>query len=107
LLNGNHLPCPKDVLDRYKWLDEEANYSILAHDSSADPIFIYANRFALSCFKYTLDEILFLPSRLSASAPNRSEREQLVKTELPIITRMTVLINQKIASPFMMESFGI
>lgn len=79
-LSENHLPCPEDVVDRYKWLDEEANYSILAHDNSVDPIFIYANKFALSCFKYTLDEILFLPSRFSASASNRSAREQLLKT---------------------------
>lgn len=78
-LDGKRLPIPDDVYDRYKWLDEEANYSILAHDNSADPVFVYANKYALSCFKYTLDEILFLPSRLSASAPNRSERERLLK----------------------------
>lgn len=80
MLSENHLPCPEDVVDRYKWLDEEANYSILAHDNSVDPIFIYANKFALSCFKYTVDEMLFLPSRFSASASNRSAREQLLKT---------------------------
>jgi len=33
-LSENHLHCPEDVLDRYKWLNEEANYSILAHGSS-------------------------------------------------------------------------
>jgi len=78
-LSGHRLPCPEDIQDRYKWLNEESNYSILAHDSSADPVFIYGNQYALSCFKYTLDELLSLPSRLSASAPNRTDRERLLK----------------------------
>lgn len=64
VLNGARLPYPEKVQDRYKWLDEDPNYSILAVDNSPDSFFIYANQYALSCFKYTWDEILFLPLRL-------------------------------------------
>lgn len=78
-LNGTPLPCPADVSDRYKWLDEEAPYSILAHNHSDDPHFIYANRYALSCFKYTEEEMLSLPSRFSAAEQNRAERERLLQ----------------------------
>lgn len=77
VLNGKHLPCPEMIQDRYKWLHEEANYSILAVDNSTDSFFIYANRYALSCFKYTIDEMLLLPSRFSASASNREARALL------------------------------
>jgi hypothetical protein len=77
VLNGARLPCPETVQDRYKWLDEDANYSILAVDNSPDSFFIYANQYALSCFKYTWDEILLIPSRYSAAASHRVSRERL------------------------------
>ncbi|MCD0470527.1 MEKHLA domain-containing protein [Flavobacterium sp. JAS] len=76
-LNGTNLPCPGDIKDRYKWLHEQANYSILGVDNSADSIFIYANQYALSCFKYTHEELLSLPSKLSASETNRAARAVL------------------------------
>ncbi|WP_428232380.1 MEKHLA domain-containing protein [Flavobacterium sp.] len=76
-LNGTRLPCPETVQDRYKWLHEKANYSILAVDNSTDSFFIYANQYALSCFKYTWDEILLIPSRFSAAAADREARALL------------------------------
>jgi len=78
-LNGTNLPCPGEVKDRYKWLHDEANYSILGVDNSDDSFFIYGNKYALSCFKYTWEELLLIPSRFSASAPNREERARLFK----------------------------
>lgn len=78
-LNGSNLPCPDDVTNRYEWLHEKANYSILAHNNGDDPVFIYANQYALACFKYSQEEILGLPSKFSASASNRELRELLLK----------------------------
>lgn len=76
--NGKALPAPPDVAARAQWLHEDAPYSILAHGTGADPHFIYANQFALSCFKYSPEELLQLPSRLSAAPQDRSERERLL-----------------------------
>ena len=70
-LSGKNLYAPPEILNLYQWLHEEAPYSILAHNTEADPRFIYANKYALSCFKYSPDELLSLPSRLSATQQNR------------------------------------
>ena len=62
-----------------RWLDEEADFCVLAHDASADPRFVYANDITLRCFGYSADEFIGLPSRLSAEAPNREERDALLQ----------------------------
>lgn len=77
-LNGNPLPHPPEIHDIYEWFDKEAPYSILAHNTDTDPHFIYANQFALYCFKYTETEMLALPSRLSAGEQSRTERQRLL-----------------------------
>ncbi|MFD8646950.1 MEKHLA domain-containing protein [Streptomyces mirabilis] len=51
-------------------LDEDAPFGLLAHDTSADPIFIYANSTAQRCFEYTWHEFVRLPFRLSAAMWN-------------------------------------
>jgi PAS domain S-box-containing protein len=50
----------------------------LAHDGSGDPTFVYANLTAQRCFEYSWDEMVGMPSRLSAEAPNREERAALL-----------------------------
>lgn len=60
------------------WLYHEAPFCLLAHDTTPDPCFIYANRAAQARFGYRLDEFLGLPSRLSAEAPDRDERQRLL-----------------------------
>jgi PAS domain-containing protein len=60
------------------WLFEAAPFCVLAHNTDADPLFIYANRSAQDCFGYDWDEIVQLPSRLSAEAPDRVERQRLL-----------------------------
>ncbi len=62
-----------------RWLDEEADFCVLAHDASEDPRFVYANQATLRCFGYSADEFIGLPSRLSAEAPNREERDALLQ----------------------------
>jgi len=56
-----------------------APFVVLAHDSSADPLFTYANLAAQQLFEMRWDEIVGLPSRLSAEAPAREERERLLE----------------------------
>jgi PAS domain S-box-containing protein len=60
------------------WLYAEAPFPVLAHDTAADPRFIYANRAAQACFGYAFEEFVGLPSRLSAEAPERDERQRLL-----------------------------
>jgi len=60
------------------WLYEDAPFAVLAHDASADPRFIYANRTAQRCFGYSWEEFVGLPSRLSAEAPERAARQALL-----------------------------
>lgn len=55
-----------------------AKFCLLAHDGAEDPRFIYANAAAQVCFGYGWGEFVGLPSRLSAEAPERGERERLL-----------------------------
>ena len=80
-LSGWPLFAPPGA-DFYKWLHEEAPYGILAHNTDADPHFIYANDHAVASFKYTADEILAVPSRLSASEQDRPERQRMLEIVL-------------------------
>ena len=51
---------------------------VLCHDGSEDPRFLYANRAALQLFSRNWEQMVGMPSRLSASANQRlRRREQL------------------------------
>ena len=51
---------------------------VVCHDGSEDPRFLYANRAALQLFNRNWEQMVGMPSRLSASANQRlSRREQL------------------------------
>jgi hypothetical protein len=60
------------------WLYNDAPFAVLAHNTAPDPVFVYANKTAQACFEYGRDEFVTLPSRLSAEAPNREERQRLL-----------------------------
>lgn len=77
---GYHLPVPANVQNRCLWLHTQAPYSLLAHDNSDDPKFIYANQKALQCFKFSEEEFIGMPSRLSAAEGDRSARQELILT---------------------------
>ncbi|MFT3730411.1 MAG: MEKHLA domain-containing protein [Hyphomicrobium sp.] len=62
-----------------RWLYEDAPFVVVAHNTDADPRFVYANRTAQACFEYAWDEFVTLPSRLSAEAPNREERARILE----------------------------
>lgn len=71
-------PLVADETADAAWLYAEAPFAVLAHDTCADPLFIYANRAAQAAFGYEWDEIVGLPSRFSAEAPDRAERQRLL-----------------------------
>lgn len=51
---------------------------IVAHGTEADPIFFYGNQLALTRFELDFDAFTRLPSRYSAEALLREEREALL-----------------------------
>jgi len=67
-----------DAAAQAAWLNDDAPFGLLAHDTQPDPRFIYANLAALAAFEYPQDELIGLPSRLTAEAPNRAERQRLL-----------------------------
>jgi hypothetical protein len=52
--------------------------AIVAHGIEDDPIFFFGNRAALAAFETSFDEFTRLPSRLSAEAPLRQDRQSLL-----------------------------
>lgn len=70
-------PAGMGSVEAVAWLYEAAPFCILAHDAAPDPRFVYANAAAQRCFEYSWAEFITLPSRLSAEAPNRAERQRL------------------------------
>jgi hypothetical protein len=56
----------------------EAPFVVLAHDAGVDPVFTYANLAAQVLFERSGADFIGLPSRLSAEALERGERERLL-----------------------------
>jgi hypothetical protein len=78
LVGERLVPSEYDNQSAVRWLYEEAPYCVLAHSTDPDPIFIYGNKTAQTCFEYSWDELTSLRSRLSAEEPNREERQRLL-----------------------------
>lgn len=74
-LLGRPLIAPCDDVTAGLW---SAPAVILAHGTEADPIFFFANARALEAFDYDIETMLGTPSRLSAEAPLRGERQALL-----------------------------
>jgi hypothetical protein len=55
-----------------------APFVVLSHDTAPDPRFTYANLAAQRLFEMPWEKIVGLPSRYSAEAPAREERERLL-----------------------------
>jgi len=72
---GRPLVEPGDDLVASMW---HAPAAILAHGTEPDPIFFFANARALAAFDYDVETILRTPSRLSAEASLREERQALL-----------------------------
>ena len=63
-----------------EWLYHDAPFAVVAHNTDADPRFIYANKTAQACFEYPWSEFVQLRSRYSAEEPNRFERQRLLES---------------------------
>jgi hypothetical protein len=55
-----------------------APFVVLSHDAAPDPLLTYGNRAALDLFALTWEELIQMPSRLTAEVPNRAERARLL-----------------------------
>lgn len=74
-LLGRPLVAPADNIVAALW---EAPAAVVAHGIEADPVFFFGNRAALSAFECDAAKFTAMPSRLSAEAPRRQERQRLL-----------------------------
>lgn len=65
--------------DRVAWLYSQAPFALLAHGGQDDPLFIYANTAAQALFEYSWEQIVGLPSRLSAPQAQRATRATVLQ----------------------------
>jgi MEKHLA domain len=79
LVGESLAPAGLGSVEAARWLYEQAPFCVLAHNAAEDPRFVYANRAAQACFGFDWTEMTLLPSRLSAEAPNRAERQRLIE----------------------------
>jgi hypothetical protein len=75
-LTGRALVDPAADPVRALW---EAPLAIVAHGTEADPRFFFASRVALARFAMAAEQFLGMPSRFSAEAPLREERQALLE----------------------------
>ena len=55
-----------------------APFVVLSHDSGSDPLLNYANEAGLHLFELTWEELIALPSRLTAEPLHRDQRARLL-----------------------------
>lgn len=55
-----------------------APFVVVSHGTETDPVLNYGNAAALALWEMTWDELIRTPSRLTAEAPERAERERLL-----------------------------
>jgi hypothetical protein len=51
---------------------------VLSHDGAEDPVFVYANHAAAALWRMRIDEIVGMPSRLSAPPEQRQSRASML-----------------------------
>ena len=76
----------RDLIDPGFSLDVQARdlyyapFVVLSHDTAPDPLLNYANEAGLRLFELSWDELVVTPSRLTAQAPEQTERSRLLAT---------------------------
>ncbi len=73
LLNGNHSDA------ELAQLIFKAPFAVVSHDTASNPILNYANQVGLDLFEMSWDEWTSMPSRQTAEALLREERDALMK----------------------------
>lgn len=56
----------------------DAPFALVAHGAGPDPVFFFGNGYALAAFESDVESFTRMPSRLSAEAPLREERQALL-----------------------------
>jgi len=56
----------------------EAPFAVISHNSDNDSVFNYGNRTAMKLFEVSWQDLINMPSRLSAEVENREERTKLL-----------------------------
>lgn len=74
-LTGRHLVTPEGESAK---LLNEAPFFVASHGLEDDPILDYGNLCALELFEMPWEDFVKTPSRLTAEAPNRAERQRLL-----------------------------
>ncbi len=75
-LTGKHLIVPaKDAA----LLAYAAPFVLLSHDGADDPLLTYGNLAAQKLFAMDWEKLVGMPSRKTAEAPERAEREELLR----------------------------
>ena len=77
-LTGRQLIEQTDELATMAKRVDEAPFFVASHGLETDPVLDYGNRCALELFAMNWEEFTQTPSRLTAEAPNRAERERLL-----------------------------
>jgi hypothetical protein len=77
-LTGRHLIDPALSPEAAAEALFHAPFVILSHNTAPDPILTYGNQTALELFALSWAELIQMPSRLTAEAPDRAERARLL-----------------------------
>jgi hypothetical protein len=77
-LTGRHLVPPCCGSAETAVLPNEAPFFVASHGLEEDPVLDFGNLFALDLFEMSWQEFVKTPSRLTAEAPNRAERQRLL-----------------------------
>jgi len=77
-LTGRHLIAPGGNSEETAKLLNEAPFFVASHGLEDDPVFDYGNLCALELFEMSWEDFVQTPSRLTAEAPNRAERQRLL-----------------------------
>ena len=77
-LTGRHLIDPALSPDAAAEALFHAPFVVLSHDAAPDPMLTYGNQAALDLFALTWEELIRMPSRYTAEAPDRIERARLL-----------------------------
>jgi MEKHLA domain len=84
LLDSFHHWTGKNLVQQEQSSREQARelfyaaFVVLSHDSGSDPLLNYANEAGLHLFELKWDELIALPSRLTAEPLHRDERARLL-----------------------------
>lgn len=77
-ITGRELVAQKGSREAMSRALYEAPYGVVSHGIGDDPVFNYGNRTALELFEMNWQDFVMLPSRESAEAVNRAERQRLL-----------------------------